>query len=155
MDVETLIDKNLHAFKALYANKEFYNKLKKICYSIYNANKAAFHRAGVYELRRNDDTGPLRGNENIEYTPAHMELMQECLIKIWSVFKVDQSVSYWLKVAQNHLIEMLRKYNRRCELIDFIYPDSDTAASRKIWNEKKRSSKKNHGRDNLINALNI
>jgi len=109
----------------LFNDKEFYEKLKSICYSMFEANKEAFNRAGFYDMKRDLSEKPLVGNEIIEYTPVDREIMQEVYIKILMVFKSGKNVSYWLKTAQNFLIDMLRKFKRRIEIADFVYPADD------------------------------
>ena len=113
-------------FNKLYANKEFRNKLKKICKSMFAVNQAAFNRGGFFNHT---------GGESIEYTPAWLELQQECLIKIWYSAPGGKSISYYLKTAQNCLLDIFRKYSHRCDLVEIVYPGHKTPQEKALWNE--------------------
>ena len=116
-------------FNSLYLNKEFRNKLDKICKGMYTANRKAFERGGFFDYSE----GKVSKSELIEYTPAYLELQQECLIKI-CMSPPGKSISYYLKAAQNQLIDLLRKFNRRTELIEIVFPDDDTPKGKELGN---------------------
>ena len=112
-------------FNKLYANKEFKNKLKKICKSMFEVNREAFERGGFFD-------GATGGG--LEFAPAWLELQQECLIKIW-MSPAGKSISYYLKTAQNCLLDIFRKYEHRCDLVEIIYPGHKTPQEKALWNE--------------------
>ena len=98
-------------FNKLYANKEFKNKLKKICKSMFEVNREAFERGGFFD-------GATGGG--LEFAPAWLELQQECLIKIW-MSPAGKSISYYLKTAQNCLLHNFRLFINSLKIIENQY----------------------------------
>lgn len=99
-------------FDALYKNAKFQNRLNYLCNSFFYSNREAFDALAFDEE----------------------DLKQECLINIWDSIP-NQKISYYIEIAQNKLLDLIDKGNRRDEIIQFEPLDDNLAYS--IYEDEK------------------